>query len=84
MTNEEREKLIVDMAQAIAVAVDPDDAARAALAIAEAAFAKQIEAAYKEGWCDNSLDDQYDWDFEYAWKASETKTILASIPEPKP
>lgn len=59
------------------------DAASAALAIAKRAFAKDIEAAYKEGWDDNDESPHNpSYQRERAWLRSHSRAaILASIPE---
>jgi len=84
MTNEEREKLIEDMANAFertGYDVSTINSMAAALAIAEAAFAEKIEAAYKEGW-DDKEDKFHITSFEHTWKTSNARrAILASIPE---
>ena len=93
MTTEERKKLIEDMARKIyeeTMSYDYSfdyvkevvlDAARSALAIAEAAFAKEIEEAYKEGW-DDKEDKFHITSFEHTWKTSNARAaLLTSTPE---
>ena len=79
MTNEEREKLIEDMAYAIAVAVDPDDAASAALAITERALAMHY-AEENANICDKIADEwKYDCTLQGITKATTSASCAMEI-----
>jgi len=97
MTDDEREKLIEEMVREIyEETMNYDysfdyvkevvlDAARAALAIAEAAFEKKIKEAYIEGFsCANEMiiraaQDHEAWDHWYSSRSFAS--LRASIPE---
>ena len=97
MTDDERKKLVEEMARAIyGCTYDPDNfdepfedrkhwimTATAALAIAEAAFAKEIEAAYKEGYKTGLRGRETDRSYskDRCWRESRAAAALASIPE---
>ena len=86
MTPQEREKLVDELKFTIGIGVargfNYPYIAEQVIAIAKRAFAKDVEAAYREGWqiARSTLDDPNDWEID--WQDSNARaTILASIPE---
>lgn len=76
MTQEEREKLIEEMTK-----VNAYLGMAHALAIAEVAFERKIQEAYKEGWQEarDISSDPNDWEID--WQESNAlATILAEKP----
>jgi hypothetical protein len=86
MTPEERKKLIEEikftMCDGVVRGFNYRYIAEQVLAIAQAAFAKEIEAAYKEGWKEASSAGSTMEHIDFDWVHSKARaSILASIPE---